>query len=501
MVSGEQLVSDEPITLTATPGFSVSPTELPYNAENAEVTVTLTSSKTTTSGQLILRSGDVRTYIPLEGIGTPLERKVLSANPVYDGSENLNEFELVAAEGFNPTDKGFTIEFKVKTDKASKEFTPYAVTSKGVGFRAYVNGDGMGVYNSTIKKGLRSPITSGGSFYNDEKAHTYRFAVTSDERLFIYRDGIAVDTLRLADLALPSDFMEEAGEIQENLLKNPGFDGEWNKRSDGLTYRIEGWDITSLDQYNATQKIINHDVDYEQDFNNHALQMNRYMWEDGWGAGEVYQIVNVVPNETYSFSALAKGGYWKNNSALGSLRIQEVQDNSKGKTIEVNSSDFETYAADYTTSANCKQLRVLGYLERAKWGASVSDFVIDNVKLTGMEMKPTQKIGFVNKSADIEYFTYDITGAYAPLFTTLSNNVSVDDIPEVSTLVGRVIDGRIVLSGIAPEAQVTIYDDSGLPVKYTDGETTMRGIPITERKVYICIVVQNGRKSSVKVMY
>ena len=37
-----------------------------------------------------------------------------------------------------PTLKGYTIEFRIKTDDSEKSFYPYFVNEKGYGFKAYI---------------------------------------------------------------------------------------------------------------------------------------------------------------------------------------------------------------------------------------------------------------------------------------------------------------------------------------------------------------------------
>ncbi|MBU5894929.1 hypothetical protein JVW19_23420, partial [Vibrio cholerae O1] len=68
-----------------------------------------------------------------------------------------------------------------------------------------------------------------GKFYNnDGEAHIYRFAITEDNRAFIYRDGIPVDSVRIIDYAPQPNFAEKVGKPVENLLKNPNFEGEFD---------------------------------------------------------------------------------------------------------------------------------------------------------------------------------------------------------------------------------------------------------------------------------
>lgn len=67
---------------------------------------------------------------------------------------------------------------------------------------------------NAYKKEINNPATNGktggkGKFYNnDGQAHTYRFAITPDNRAFIYRDGIPVDSVRIMDYA-PQPILQE----------------------------------------------------------------------------------------------------------------------------------------------------------------------------------------------------------------------------------------------------------------------------------------------------
>ena len=175
----------------------------------------------------------------------------------------------------------------------------------------------MGLKNSkdvfVSEKGIFNPA-NGGTFYNtDGQYHTYRYAVTGDRRVFVYRDGMPVDTFRVADLALQPEWSETNGEIEKNLIKNGDFEGEWDfSKSQNITKYIEGWDVYPYDQYNSYQDINSEERSNEVDQNNHVLSVHRYKWNDGWAAAEISQIVDVAPNETYAFSALAKGGIRSN---------------------------------------------------------------------------------------------------------------------------------------------------------------------------------------------
>ena len=415
---------EQDVQVAVTSGFSVTPAVIKAGTESVEVTVTNTSTRNQAEGKLILRSGDIRTYVSLLGTGSPLPVKDISANAVYGGGTD----DAKTYTDFVPGKDGYTLEFKVKTDDASKEFYPFAVSDNKVGFKGYVKSESIGLYNGVntfiSDEGISNPA-NGGTFYNtDGLYHTYRYAVTPDKRVFVYRDGLAVDTFRVADLAMQPEWAVENGDMKENLIKNPGFEGEWNfSKSRNIVTRIEGWDVYPYDQYNSTQDIEAEERNNDVDMNNHVLSMKRYMWNDGWSAGQISQIVDVAPNETYSFSALAKGGIKKDGTQLGSIRIEDLQNSDNKVTIPVTSDSYQTYASDFTTLANTKQIRVYFNLERDKWGASISALKVDDVKLTGVDRNVAAKIGFKNNGADVAYFTYDTTGAYAPAFASLTTSV------------------------------------------------------------------------------
>ena len=90
---------------------------------------------------------------------------------------------------------------------------------KGYGFKAYITSNEIGLFNA-YKKELPILATNGkaggkGKFYNnDGQAHIYRFAITPDNRAFIYRDGIPVDSVRIIDYAPQPNFAEKSWQNQ-----------------------------------------------------------------------------------------------------------------------------------------------------------------------------------------------------------------------------------------------------------------------------------------------
>ncbi len=136
------------------------------------------------------------------------------------------------------------------------------------------------------------------------------------------------------------------------------------------------------------------------------------------------QVVDVAPNETYTLSALLKGGIAKKEGKLtGKMIIEEVEDPEKKVITEIASDNWETYSMDYTTSATCKQIRVSFTVGRGDWGNDISAVCVDNAKLTGISRTYSPKFGFVDNTADIEYFTIDESGAYAPMQPTITINL------------------------------------------------------------------------------
>ena len=503
-VNAANLTGD--ISVSATHGFTVSPTRIAAGTTEATVTVTHLTSLASHEGKVILRSGDKRAYVKLNGYGTPLEVKDISEAPIYNGGKDANM--TFDADALN-AEKGYTIEIKAKTAAAGAMVRPYGLTNDGVGFKSYIGSTAMGMYNGAntfISDETISNPSNGGTFYNtDGLYHTYRYAVTPDKRVFVYRDGIAVDTFRLADLALQPEWTVENGDVEKNLLKNGDFEGEWDfSESRNIVTRIEGWDVYPYDQYNSTQEIIAQERDNEVDQNNHVLSIDRYMWNAGWAAGEVSQIVDVAPNEIYSFSALAKGGM-KDGESLGSLRIYDLQNADNTVTIPVTGDSYQKYAADFETKANTKQIRVSFYLERASWGASVSSLEVDDAKLTGVRRLPQAQLGFENLDGDVAYFAYDATGAYAPMMPGLTIS-EIQTALEHATIsdgkvTARVEDGMLILNGTHDGAMVLVYNRAGAMTtnrsEYIDGME----IALPERGVYIVAVIYENKKHVVKVVY
>ncbi|MBQ7684385.1 MAG: hypothetical protein IJT48_07830, partial [Bacteroidaceae bacterium] len=510
-VNAENLIGD--ISVSATHGFTVSPTVIKAGTKQATVRVKHTTTLIRNTGRVILRSGDKRKEVSLTAYGTPLEVKDISSLPTSTASASGQVFNGADVEGASFDagalgDGGYTIEIKARTDESSKSVQPYAVTASGLGFKSYVRSTSMGLMNGSgvfvSEKGLSNP-SNGGTFYNtDGQYHTYRYAVTPDRRVFVYRDGLPIDTMRVADLALQPEWSETNGKVLKNLLRNGDFEGEYNfSESQNITKYIEGWDVYPYDQYNSYQDIDREERSNEVDQNNHVLSIHRYKWNDGWADAEISQIVDVASDDIYTFSALAKGGLY-NGSALGSIRIQDLQNEDNNARVNITSDSYEKYSVDFETRANTKQIRITFQLGRAKWGASTSTFRIDDARLVGTSRIPTAQVGFQNLGADIDYFAIDPTGAYAPVLPGLTVKDIDDAVRTASetdgTLRGRIVNGQLELYGVEDHSRVVVYGVDGKQIAALNNHTGKACIALPRRGIYIVAVFKDGNKKVIKVM-
>jgi len=227
------------------------------------------------------------------------------------------------------------------------------------------------------------------------------------------------------------------------------------------------------------------------------------MWNDGWADAEISQIVDVASDDIYTFSALAKGGQY-NGSALGSIRIQDLQNDDNNARLNVTSDSYQKYSVDFETKANTRQIRVTFQLGRAKWGASTSAFKIDDARLVGTSRIPTAQVGFENLGADIDYFAIDPTGAYAPMLPGLTVKDIQDAIQTAratdGTLRGRIVSGQLHLFGVEEHSRVVVYDPSGQEVTAVNDYTGQSTIALPRRGIYIVAVFKDGKKKVIKVM-
>ncbi len=509
-ISVANLVSVDRISVTATPGFSVTPSTISATKDGT-IRVKYNSTLPETDGKIILRAGDIRKYISLKGYGSELEEKSIKDNPVYAGGTDRS-FSHTAADGFSAGSNGYTVEFRVKIDRDSETFDAYAVTNEGESFHAYIEPQAIGYYNGSSKIAISNPATAGDGglqqFYNnDGKFHTYRYAVTTDGRINAWRDGIHLGTVRASDYGHDASWAVENGDVAENLLKNPGFEGEFNFRaSDSLLNKVEGWILDPIDRYNCTYEVINKEINKDLDNYNHVMKLQRYNWNDGWGAGTVSQLVDVAPNSTYSLAFLAGGGMnTKTGEILSSVRIEEAQDSRLGTKVNITNEDgLEPYGLNYTTSADCRQIKVILHNERFLngdgWGSSPKAFLVDEMVLTGVQRSLDQLVGFSNGNADIEYFTYEPDGAFAPLAPGFGDNFTgIDGVDAAARAAVRNVAGGVEVT-FDGAASVEIYDLPGRLVAKTAADGGVI-IPLDTHGVYIAVIRTADGSESIRFAY
>jgi hypothetical protein len=531
-VTASGLSPQQVITIKVPGEFIANQTELPYNANHEEVVVKLRATKPVSEGDIYICVGTLVQSYHVVGYASSLPEKDLSINPVYSNGDDA-AFSISDAEGFIPSEKGFTLEVSAKLPAAISYINPFAITTQGVGFQSSINRDAFLLRNSTVNNKTlvdKTAQSQGGSgiFYPDDEYHVYRFAVAADNRVHIYRDGLLVDYMRTGDFGLQPSFQDGPGDMEENLLVNGDFEGEYEYITEDPESQIlgalEGWNIATESRWNSEQFIVKEVINQELGLTNHVLKVNRYMWSNGYNAAEYGQIVDVVPGQTYTFSALAKGGYSSRvGSYLGSLRIQEVKGVQliNEKTVDITSDDWQEYSLDYTPSASATQIRALIYLERGDTWSETAAMYIDNAKLTGQRAAYQQQIGFNSRIAEIEYFNFDATGAYAPLKKEIAlsvNKIAINGTNNIAilTVTPKNINKSISLratSGfsVSPEeipagsgaTEVTVTYKSSLEktsgklilrsdMLYAYADLTGTGTPLPEKDLSVNPVYSNG---------
>lgn len=406
----------EDITLKAPLGFKVSPSVIPAGTPSQKVTVTYAGYKNCAEGSLILKSGENKSYVHVVGLGTPLQSKDELPKVDTGSSGNFNA-------SFTPGANGYTYEFRLASNEDGYEFAPYFVDGNGNGAKLYVDDSAFGYINARNKRGFSNPLTQGkpggtGKFYNnDGKSHTYRIAVTPDNLAFVYRDGIAVDTINVGALSPQPGFAAGIGEMTENLLKNGDFEmGYTCIPNETIVKRMDGWDIVIGDRWNSEQFIDNQEMSADIDNDNHIFRIRPYKWGGGhWSDGSIEQVVDVVPGETYTLEVLAHGGASaKQGRNTGKILIREVQNTANKVETEIASDMWETYSLDYTPSEDCKQLSISFVVGKGSYNNDIKPVCVDNARLVGMSRTYKPKYGYDNSNATVEYVAFDPTGAYAP---------------------------------------------------------------------------------------
>lgn len=258
---------------------------------------------------------------------------------------------------------------------------------------------------------------------------------------------------------------------------------------------LEGWRMTGIDEWNARAYI---QADAENPGNN-VLNLARYDWNPGWADGMVTQVVNVCPDTKYEFSALVKGGQ---ESGLN-LAWMGYTEAGTGKTASINVSggnEWTEKVMSFTTSSECTQVKLSFWLSSSgQQPGPKCNFYVRDVALKGM--KPVFSPGIYLKSDgdfNLKYFTYDLTGAYIPVGST----VGVEDIRDdmaLENVAWRTGAGNLYLRNVPEGSRVEVYNYGGMQVfrteNYADGSAIALG-----KGYYIVRVVSVGKVMTLKVL-
>jgi hypothetical protein len=434
-ITGHDLVPGEKIYLSCPGNFSLSKTELEPDVKAGNVVVKMLSTLKRCDGYITLRSGRTVKRVHVIGKGTTLPERELSGSPVYTG--NADTWSISQADGFNPED-GYTVEFKVSNQLLNSRFEWFGATANNGGINPVHDGSSISVRNgSSTSKVL--------TVDDVDNYTTYRYAVASDGRVFVYRDRAPIDTLYVHDYAMPVGYAGASGSYSENLLHNSGFDEasttyimDDDPDREVFTDYIEGWTITDPHNgWNTRSHIVTERINDEYGDFNQVMALERYRWESGYESVTT-QTVPIVPNTEYVLTAMAKGGISKSGSTpLAYIRLEETQNTDLGTTVKVETNDYRQYTIKYTPSNDCEQLRVVLGFKTAGKGTETSMAKFDNVRLEGYARQLTPKLGFEKANTNMAYFTYDLTGAYAPILPNISIGSDDEEITFDHTLAER----------------------------------------------------------------
>ena len=110
-------------------------------------------------------------------------------------------------------------------------------------------------------------------------------------------------------------------------------------------------------------------------------------------------------------------------------------------------------------------------------------------------------VGYTNVGSDIEYFTYDLTGAYAPSVSEISDNTAIGDIESSDNGVKVYVDnGYVYVTGVSDDAVAVLYDLSGKMLERRE-LSNGNGLALPYKGVFIVKVNEYGKSNSYKVMY
>ncbi len=452
-VSTSDVKDADVITLSTTGNFLVEPEELKANTADNDVTVTFTGT-TDGTGSLILKAGNFVKRISLTGYASELEKKDISADPVYTDAKGI--YLADASTGFNPGKQGYTIELAGSLERYSGGMFEFSsLNSRDFGANLTICDEFVA---TSPELGNVDFLT--GQMLPNVGDFVYRVAVTPDNLGYVFKNGVAIDTLDLAGIPADVNFARNGESVDcDNLLRNGDFSGNYTYKQYEEAYmlsELSAWSMSGIDDWNARAYVT---ADSENPGSN-IINLQRYDWNPGWAAAVVSQVVNVVPGETYTLSTLVRGGS-ESGANVAAIEISEVGSTRSYSTNVSNSSgEFSLRTIPYTASATCRQLRVSFILNSTgiEGHGPKCSFYFKDVRLKGK--KPLFNPGIrLNSEAPftLKYFTYDLSGAYLP-----ENYSSVAEVEDaVKGVDWSAADGVLTLRNLPEGAAVRVYSLTG----------------------------------------
>ncbi|MDE6134177.1 MAG: hypothetical protein K2F79_01215, partial [Muribaculaceae bacterium] len=167
---------------------------------------------------------------------------------------------------------------------------------------------------------------------------------------------------------------------------------------------------------------------------------------------------------------------------------------------------LEQYGLNYTTSADCKQIKVILHNERflngGGWGSSPKAFLVDEMVLTGTSRVLDQKVGFENTGANVEYFAYDMSGAYAPLAPGFGDDFSgVEETVAANAPYYVAAAEGIAVYNVGEGASLAVYDAMGVLVASQSEYLAGTPVVLPRKGMYVCVVTDAVKAHTLKVVY
>lgn len=351
-------------------------------------------------------------FFVLTGMAQPqLEKKNLSGQAVYKGTElpgkkwtalSLDKDVALASskdgvltiktideyvdtqkgwyqttkDGFilDPT-KGYTVEINARINKASGygSFNIQSAHSDSKGFKLAIYEDSLVDITNSLKPGNILQKNKN----NTDAYHRFRYAVTPNNKVHVYRDQEFVGSVDLSSF------------YSDNMIVDGGFEDR------DSSFWMQGSYVTE------------------------NVHSGKYamLYQSNWWRSFSYPRVRLKPNTTYTLS------FWMKKVEGDFQNIDVKVDQTQILTGSINSTEYSEMKKTFMTSATTEFL----YINFPFPGGNFCNFVLDDLSLiehlpvSDKNAEVKEDFFFFGKSfgrnltdINIQSVTYDLTGAYAP---------------------------------------------------------------------------------------